>query len=281
MGHTPPELIHDDPEWPLPGLGGGPSSPRRLRVWQRPAGELLAVITERGPGVSVTNVAEHVHAALSAAYAGRPLRVLEHYPPEPGELESFDEITVVAGQPHWRRLSTPDLIAAVGAAVLDDMPPLPPDPERPATSRPRPPAPTGPGPADDVVFRGYCTDAGALVVLEAPGGDQLGLLPHYVKHSLDGFAWGYLGSGPAELARCLLIAVLGSAAACEVCTGSRTEVECPGCEDGITVSPRQYQAFKQDVVARWPQHAGWQLAAGQLRRWLAARPGSPEREGSS
>lgn len=29
-------------------------------------------------------------------------------------------------------------------------------------------------------------------------------LPHHLHHSPDGFQWGYGGSGPAELARCIL-----------------------------------------------------------------------------
>ena len=31
------------------------------------------------------------------------------------------------------------------------------------------------------------------------------ILKHYVRHSPDGFQWGYGGSGPAETARCILI----------------------------------------------------------------------------
>jgi hypothetical protein len=32
---------------------------------------------------------------------------------------------------------------------------------------------------------------------------------HVVFHSPDGFSWGYGGSGPSELARCLLLEVVG------------------------------------------------------------------------
>ena len=35
-------------------------------------------------------------------------------------------------------------------------------------------------------------------------------LPHLVRHSPTGFEWGYAGSGPAELARCILLDVLGT-----------------------------------------------------------------------
>jgi hypothetical protein len=39
--------------------------------------------------------------------------------------------------------------------------------------------------------------------------DSRTLLRHHVKHSPDGFSWGYSGSGPSELARCMLWDVLG------------------------------------------------------------------------
>ena len=35
-------------------------------------------------------------------------------------------------------------------------------------------------------------------------------LPHHVKHSPDGFGWGYGGLGPSELARCLVIDMTGN-----------------------------------------------------------------------
>lgn len=50
-------------------------------------------------------------------------------------------------------------------------------------------------------------------------GYQCGPLAHHVKHSPDGFSWGYGGSGPSELARCLLIASLDGAGLCGACDG--------------------------------------------------------------
>jgi len=50
-------LIHVDPEWPMPGFGGT-VSPRRLRVWRTDTGAVWVVITERGAGTSITNVAD-------------------------------------------------------------------------------------------------------------------------------------------------------------------------------------------------------------------------------
>jgi hypothetical protein len=119
----------DDPEWPMPQpFGGQRSVPRRLRVWRGDDGTRYAVITERGTGMSVTNVAEHAHAALAARWPGARVRVLEHYPAEGDSGEHFDEITLDRGRPVWRRIPTEFLLAELGDAVLDDLPPLPPDP---------------------------------------------------------------------------------------------------------------------------------------------------------
>lgn len=51
-----------------------------------------------------------------------------------------------------------------------------------------------------------------------------------VRHSPAGFAWGYRGSGPAQLALAILQVVCGDA-----------------------VAVRCHQYFKEDYVAAWPQ----------------------------
>src|SRR5262249_25682478 len=142
----------DDPEWPMPQPHGrGGPVPRRLRVWLAPDGTRFAIITERGPGMSVTNVAEYAYAALPARWPGPGLRVFEHYPVETGSnpAEHFDEITLGdGGGPRWRRVAVESLISVLGPAALDDMPDLPADPceEPDAGRRPRrPAAPSGPG----------------------------------------------------------------------------------------------------------------------------------------
>jgi Family of unknown function (DUF6166) len=89
-------------------------------------------------------------------------------------------------------------------------------------------------------------------------GEQLvGLLHHHVRHSPDGFSWGYTGSGPADLARCLLIDALGDEARCVECAGTGRLADdagahrCHHCDgDGYHVDG--YQQFKTDVVARFP-----------------------------
>jgi hypothetical protein len=104
-------LIHVDPEWPMPGLGGT-VSPRRLRVWRTDIGAVWVVVTERGAGTSITNVAEVVVPLIRARYPGA--RVVEHYPPEPGSLEHFDEIVFTAECLRLRRIPVEEIVALLG-----------------------------------------------------------------------------------------------------------------------------------------------------------------------
>jgi hypothetical protein len=153
-------------------------------------------------------------------------------------------------------------------------------------------------PGDDVVFHGHAGAfhappgaGGRLVTIETPAGQPTGVLHHLVRHSPTGFSWGYRGSVPADLARCLLAAVLGHAAVCPSCAGTtvviydfeRDAVEpydpgrhaadlaerCSACGDGLVIPTALYQQFKDDVVARWPQDDDWRITAGDIRSWLA------------
>jgi hypothetical protein len=65
-------------------------------------------------------------------------------------------------------------------------------------------------------------------------------------HSPSGFAWGYLGSGPSELARMILRDLLGR-----------------------RVTATVYQAFKEQYVARFPTDSPWVLSAAEILEWLA------------
>jgi hypothetical protein len=121
-----PVLDRDDPEWPMPVDRAGNTTPRRLRVW-RTANGIVAVVTEQGgPGPSVTNAAEHAHAALvndlRAEYPGQLLRVFEHYPPSEtsGDTDTFDEITVGDAGPRWSHYPADTMIAMCGPGVVDD-----------------------------------------------------------------------------------------------------------------------------------------------------------------
>lgn len=83
--------------------------------------------------------------------------------------------------------------------------------------------------------RVYFAQGGSVLVKE---GGTYRKLPHHMRHSPSGFGWGYLGSGPAELARCLLIDVLRDEWGGECCCshpesdhqGSRREAFCASCE---------------------------------------------------
>ena len=168
----------------MPGFGGT-VSPRRLRVWRTDTGAVWVVITERGAGTSITNVADVVVPLIRARYASA--RVVEHYPPEPGSPEHFDEIVSTAECLRWHRIRVEEIVALLGEQVLDDVPVLPPDPQ---PSRAVTPTVTvaGPGLPDDAVIRGY---PGGLVVVADSAGTELGPLTHFVRHSPTGFGWGY------------------------------------------------------------------------------------------
>lgn len=82
------------------------------------------------------------------------------------------------------------------------------------------------------VYKGIAETNGRLnwsVVVEDGGPPRL-LDPgfqHGIRHSPDGFAWGYAGSGPAQLAFAIL---------CDCC--------------GVEYAMRWYQDFKQRVIAK-------------------------------
>jgi hypothetical protein len=46
-------------------------------------------------------------------------------------------------------------------------------------------------------------------------------LPHIIRHSPDGFEWGYSGSGPSDLAIAICVAVLGDEPGPSVCLAVR------------------------------------------------------------
>jgi len=69
---------------------------------------------------------------------------------------------------------------------------------------------------------------------------------HVVYHSPDGFNWGYGGSGPSELARCILLEVVGEELADEY-----------------------YQDFKNEFVAKWDD--SWEISALEVINWVMSK----------
>ena len=65
----------------------------------------------------------------------------------------------------------------------------------------------------------YASGKVKIIAHDKETGDRYDL-PHIKRHSPGGFEWGYAGSGPADLARSLLIDALGPAAACPLCDGT-------------------------------------------------------------
>ena len=68
------------------------------------------------------------------------------------------------------------------------------------------------------------------------------LLRHRIYHSPTGMEWGYLGSGPADLARSILWDCLGRARALNL-----------------------YMRFKNEFVARWGQE--WEISCQEIQEW--------------
>jgi hypothetical protein len=72
------------------------------------------------------------------------------------------------------------------------------------------------------------------------------------RHSPDGYAWGYRGSGAAELARQLV--------------RHHVETQTHLDEVGRTrLVERYYQGFKEAVVARWEMDAPWELTSREIQ----------------
>jgi hypothetical protein len=101
------------------------------------------------------------------------------------------------------------------------------------------------------VYRGERTEAGAAVYY-ADGGPEspLPLAPSLSlrNHSPTGFEWGYMGSGPSQLALALLLDVTGDP----------------------ELARDRYMAFKCRFVARWVAPA-WTLTGRVILAWLAGR----------
>ncbi len=100
-----------------------------------------------------------------------------------------------------------------------------------------------------------CLTADGRPVVTRPAEDGGGLLPlapspALRRHSPTGFAWGYGGSGPAQLALALLLDRTGDP----------------------RLSKALYQRLKAAMVAAWPWEPGarWLLPVAVLDRWIVA-----------
>lgn len=159
-------------------------------------------------------------------------------------------------------------------------------------------------PTDDGVV--YCgsyhgaTAGPGDVWLEDGHGGMVGILQHRTgpgSHSPTGFSWGGAGSGPAELARAMLIDALGQDARCALCAGRGKVVFAPGAAldadpvphdpavhdteqlraqgveplacwdcDGTGQGQVPYQDFKFAVIAKLPGD-GFTLTRAEVLAW--------------
>ena len=102
----------------------------------------------------------------------------------------------------------------------------------------------------------YAHQAREVVVLDA---DAVTPLRHYPYHSPSGFEWGYSGSGPAEVARCILLDH-------DRVTPKRRGALYPPAVGELPVS---YQAFKFAVISRLPQDRPWSITSSEIETWAA------------
>jgi hypothetical protein len=103
----------------------------------------------------------------------------------------------------------------------------------------------------------YEPDGPNAVRRVGPDGQRRSLV-HMVRHSPTGLNWGYGGSGPADLARSLLLDALGH----------HDDVADPdGVKDAVE---GLYQQFCDDAVAALPKR-GWRLEVARVRAWAAAQ----------
>jgi hypothetical protein len=86
-----------------------------------------------------------------------------------------------------------------------------------------------------------------IVLFREIDGTAKASVEHVIRHSPTGIEWGYAGSGPADLARSILLQFTDEATA-----------------------NRMYQRFKAEVVAAIPI-AGGVIRAAEVRAWLAAQ----------
>ena len=93
-------------------------------------------------------------------------------------------------------------------------------------------------------------------------------LVHIVRQSRDGFAWGYDGPSPNDLALALLADALG-------------EDPRAGWTDGDTLSDDLYRTFQQDVLRRVPPGKSWTMRRTHILRWVGERvPACRARDGA-
>ena len=114
------ELLVDDPFWRYPVWGLAREGARHLRVWAAAAAApgYLAVVTETGGIISVTESAGRIRVGLARRY-GPSLVLLEHHPaPESCEgVETLDLVRIGADEDVASEIGQPAGLAPENAAL--------------------------------------------------------------------------------------------------------------------------------------------------------------------
>ena len=94
-----------------------------------------------------------------------------------------------------------------------------------------------------MLFRGdYNQESFSVTYDDVP----LELYLEHVNHSPCGFAWGYEGSGPSQLAFAMLYETTSN----------------------LQLSLGLYQQFKREYVARLPREESWQIPTWEIMSWI-------------
>lgn len=117
------------------------------------------------------------------------------------------------------------------------------------------------------------TPEGAVVLARSYG------LPHIVHHSPTGFEFGYLGSGPADLALSILADYFDAPPEL-VLRRLRGPLDVDGtnARDNAEAVVRLYQSFKEDFIAR-QRGSEFSITADDIDRWLRDREASEGEDG--
>lgn len=105
-----------------------------------------------------------------------------------------------------------------------------------------------------------------VYVEQDSGRKELNPAYHLRNHSPDGFAWGYAGSGPAQLAIAILVDHLSH---------DKRQVRDAWPFKGKTVgdvdAERFYQRYKAAVIQHLPQDEGFTITSDEVETWLRAQ----------
>ena len=84
-------------------------------------------------------------------------------------------------------------------------------------------------------------------------------LSHHLRYSPTGYNWGYGGSGPSELARCILLDAFGV----DDCPDTPNECRCDN-----NWAESSYPAFRDSVISDLKQEEDWKLYQDWILDWV-------------